>query len=160
MQEQINERSVSLAVRGTKLTGMILAKSLNRLLKEMKKQKQPKMYKGKQSVKNLVRQGAGVSNIEITDSNIKSFERVARKYGVDFALKKDSTVNPPKWLVFFKARDADALTAAFREYSAITLKKSAKKSRPSVIQLIKKMKDLSKSRDNDKAKNRNKELER
>ncbi len=118
------------------------------------------MYKGKQSVKQLVRQGAGVSNIEITDSNIKSFEHVARKYGVDFALKKDSSVSHPKWLVFFKARDADALTAAFKEYSAITLKKSAKKSRPSVIQLIKKMKDLSKSLAKDKAKNKNKELER
>ena len=32
---------------------------------------------------HLVRQGAGVSNIEVTDGNIKSFERVARKYGVD-----------------------------------------------------------------------------
>jgi len=160
MQEQINERSMSLIIRGTKLTGKMLAKSLNKLLVEMKKQKQSKMYKGKQSIKNLVRQGAGVSNIEITDSNIKSFERVAKKYGVDFALKKDKTVNPPKWLVFFKARDTDALTMAFKEYSAIMLKKSAKKSRPSVIQLIKKMKDLSKLLNNDKAKNKNKELER
>ena len=37
MQEQINERSVSLAVRGTKLTAETLAKSLNRLLAERKK---------------------------------------------------------------------------------------------------------------------------
>jgi len=160
MQEQINEKSVSLIIRGTKLTGTILAKSINKMLIEMKKQKQPKLYQGKQSVKNLVRQGAGVSNIEITDKNIKSFERVARKYGIDFALKKDKTVSPPKWLVFFKAHDADALMAAFKEYSAKTLKKSARKSRPSVISLIKKMKTLSQSLYNDKVKNKNKERER
>lgn len=52
-------------------------------------------------VKSLVRQGQGVTNIEITDANIGSFEPKARKYGVDFALKKDCTETPPKWLVFF-----------------------------------------------------------
>ena len=83
-----------------------------------KSQKNPKIYKGKQSVKHLVRQGAGVSNIEITDGNIKSFERVARKYGVDFALKKDTASEQPRYLVFFKSRDADAITAAFQEFTA------------------------------------------
>ena len=64
---------------------------MEKALAEMEKsQKNPKIYKGKQSVKHLVRQGAGVSNIEITDGNIKSFERVARKYGVDFALAEYS----------------------------------------------------------------------
>lgn len=51
-------------------------------------------------MKQLIGQNQGVSNIEITDSNIKSFERVARKYGVDFAVKKDRSVSPPKYLVF------------------------------------------------------------
>lgn len=68
--------------------------------------------------KETCRTGQGVANIEITDKNIKDFERIARKYGVDFALKKDKTGEVPKYLVFFKARDADALTAAFKEYTA------------------------------------------
>jgi len=55
-----------------------------------------------------VGQGTGVSNIEISDKNIKSFESVARKYGVDYALKKDASGDTPKWLVFFKGRDDDA----------------------------------------------------
>ena len=55
----------------------------------------PKTHKGKQTVKQPVGQGAGVTNIEITDNNIKAFESVARKYGVDFALKKDAATNPP-----------------------------------------------------------------
>lgn len=43
---------------------------------------------GKMSVKKLVGQGMGASSIEVTDNNIKSFERVARKYNVDFAVKR------------------------------------------------------------------------
>lgn len=157
MQEEITEKTISLVIRGTKITSQILAKALKKLITEMKKQ-QSKSYQGKQSLKNLVRQEAGVTNIEITNNNIKSFERVARKYGVDFALKKDATDNPPKWLVFFKARDTDALTAAFKEFSAKTLKKSTNKL--SVIGLINKMKEVSKSLLQDKVRNKNKELER
>jgi len=87
--------------------------------------------KGKQTVKQLVGQGQGVTNIEISDRNIKDFEGIARKYGVDFAVVKDSTEQPQKHLVFFKARDTDAVTAAFKEYSA---KQMAKKSeKPSLL---------------------------
>ena len=90
-------------------------------------------------MKQLVGQNQGVSNIEITDSNIKDFERIARKYGVDFALKKNKTGEIPKYLVFFKARDGDALTAAFKEYTA---KNDRKKERPSVLKKLRRFKDM------------------
>lgn len=64
-------------------------------------------------MKQLIGQNQGVSNIEINDPSIRDFERIARKYGVDYAVKKDRSTSPPKYLIFFKARDADALTAAF-----------------------------------------------
>lgn len=108
---------------------------------------------GKQSVKQLVGQDQGVANIEITDKNIKDFERIARKYGVDFALKKDKTGEIPKYLVFFKARDGDALTAAFKEYTAKT---DRKKERPSVIQKLRRFKEQAASIDTPKV--RKKEL--
>lgn len=115
------------------MTAKLLAKAMKALLDEGKKKVQPKNMngKGKQTVKQLTKQGVGVSNIEISDKNIKAFESVARKYGVDFALTKDSTETPPKWLVFFKGRDTDAITAAFKEFSAHQLKRTAEK--PSVI---------------------------
>ena len=47
----------------------------------------------------------GVSNIEINDPSIRDFERIARKYGVDYAVKKDRSTSPPKYLIFFKGRD-------------------------------------------------------
>lgn len=96
-----------------------------------------------------------MANIEITDRNIKDFERVARKYGVDYAVKKDKTGEKFKYLVFFKARDADALTAAFTEYTAKTMKKLE---RPSVLQ---KLRQVQKSMETAApAKERKKELER
>ena len=115
----------------------------------LKQQRNPRAPHGKQSVKSLVRQGAGVQNIEITDKNIRSFQSVARKYGVDYALKKDTSSQPPRYLVFFKARDTDALTAAFREFSGKQLKQSKK---PSILVQLKKFQEQMVN--HDKARNR------
>lgn len=84
--------------------------------------------RGKQTVAQLMDQNQGLTNIEITNHNIKSFERVANRYNIDFALKKDKTADPPRYLVFFKARDLDVMTAAFKEFSAKELVKSKKPS--------------------------------
>ena len=91
----------------------------------------PDVMSIEQTVKQLVGQNQGVAIIEISDKNIKDFDRVARKYGVDYAVKKDKTLSPPKYMVFFKARNADALTAAFEEYTRNTARKRQK---PSLIQ--------------------------
>ena len=128
--------------------------------KAVKKLTAPKNYcgKGKQTVKQLVGQGAGVTNIEISDKNIKSFESIARKYGVDFAVTKDSTEKPPNYLVFFKGRDTDAVTAAFREYSAKQLTKNAEK--PSILGMLKDLMEKVKNQvlDINKSKSRGVEL--
>jgi len=128
--------------------------------KAYKKLTTPENYagKGKQTVKQLVGQGAGVTNIEISDKNIKDFESIARKYGVDFAVKKDSTEQPPKWLVFFKGRDTDAITAAFKEYSAKHMSKSAEK--PSLIGLMRDLMEKVKNQvlDQTKHKDRGRDL--
>ena len=143
MQEELEQKSVAISIKAGKLTANLLKKAVEKALAEMEKsQKNPKIYKGKQSVKHLVRQGAGVSNIEITDGNIKSFERVARKYGVDFALKKDTSGEIPRYLVFFKGRDADVITAAFREFSAKNLEKEKK---PSIRKELEQAKQQSKA---------------
>lgn len=124
MQEDIENRTLTLIVSGTKFTGRLLKAALSKYLAYCKERKQQKSRdspvhpRGKQTVKQLVRQNQGVSNIEVDDPGIRAFERVARKYGVDYAVKKDRSSNPPKYLVFFKARDADAVTAAFQEYTS------------------------------------------
>ena len=118
MQEETNEKTIALYIKTGKLTAQQLQKAMKALLAQMKKQHdRQKIPHGKQTLKQLMKQNAGVSNIEITKDNIKAFESTAKKYGIDFALKKDSTEIPPRYLVFFKGRDADALTAAFKEFS-------------------------------------------
>ena len=134
MQEEIEQKTVTLAINTTKLTGRVLKDAIAKLLRHMKDpQSKEVVPKGKQTVKQLVGQNQGVTNIEITDSGIKDFERIARKYGVDYAVKKDRSGDDPRYLVFFKARDSDALTAAFQEYTAKQIQKEKK---PSVIEKL------------------------
>ena len=102
-----------------------------------------------------MKQNTGVSNIEITKDNIKAFESTAKKYGIDFALKKDATETPPRYLVFFKGRDADALTAAFKEFSAKKLTQDKKPSiRKALAAFREKAKELNASRQQTKHKDR------
>lgn len=153
MQDEVREKSVALVIKVGKTGGKLTAEMLKWAIREYQKQAQnPKIQHGKQSVKSLVRQGAGVQNIEITEKNIKSFESVARKYGVDFALKKDP--NEGKYLVFFKARDTDALNAAFSEFTATTLKRQ--KEKPSIMKQLNHFKELISNLSADKVKNRDK----
>ena len=87
------------------------------------------MHRGKQTLKQLAGQNAGLANIEISDRNIKAFTHVAKKNHVDFALKKDTTAEQPRYLVFFKSRDADAITAAFQEFAS---RKMSREEKPSI----------------------------
>ena len=137
MHEQVNEKSVALVVKGAKITGKLFAKAMQAFLK---KAREPTIKKGKQSVNSLKKHGASLADIEITSDNIGSFKRIARDYKVDFALKKDSSETPPKWMVFFKAKDADSITAAFNRYSKVMLKQKNRK--PSLMAALEKAKEL------------------
>ena len=155
MQDEINEKVVALSVKGAKLTAEMLQKAIKAMLAQAKKQ-QEKQTHGKQTLKQLMKQNAGVSNIEITEGNIKAFESTAKKYGIDFALKKDATESPPRYLVFFKGRDADVLTAAFKEFSA---KKLTQEKKPSIRKLLSTLKEAAQGRNAERAKVKNKDRE-
>lgn len=159
MQEEVENRSVTLAINAANLTGRTLKNAILKFLVAQKKSRDSpdSIPHGKQTVKQLAEQNQGMSNIEVTYKNIKSFERVAKKYGVDFAIKKDKSIAPPKYLLFFKARDADALTAAFTEFTAKTVRKAEK---PSVLAQLRKFTELVKNTVTDKVKNRDKEQSR
>ena len=90
----------------------------------------PKRYRGKQTVKQLLSQDQGATSMVVGDEGIKDFERIAKRYGVDFAVTKDSAVDPPKYTVFFKAKDMDALEAVMDELEKV---KAFKKEHPSVL---------------------------
>ena len=128
MQEEVTGKAVALIIDGAKMSEQVLEKALQKFL-EAQKNKSPKIHRGKQTLKQLAGQNAGLANIEISDRNIKAFTHVAKKYHVDFALKKDTTAEQPRYLVFFKSRDADAITAAFQEFAS---RKMGRDEKPSV----------------------------
>ena len=165
MQEEVTEKTIALCIKGGKITAQILKAALLKLLSKMEKKKQQAKGEksqceksGKQSIKSLQKSGAQITNIVVTDNNIKSFDRVARKYGIDYSLKKVEQDGKTEYMVFFKAKDVDVMTAAFKEYTSETLKKQK---RESVRQKLEKMKaELSNHRQIKKEKKREIENER
>ena len=94
--------------------------------------------------------------MDVSDKDIKAFERVARKYGVDYAVKK-SKGQPNQYLVFFKGRDNDALIAAFQEF---TQKREYKKEHPSIVKRLAKSMAQSLQNIPDKVRNKRQEIDR
>jgi len=158
MQDEVNTKVIALVIKGGRISAEVLEKALKKFVEEIEKaQKQasrPKTYRCKQSIKHLVEQNAAISNIEVTDGNIKSFEHTARKYGIDYALKKDTSEQPPRYLVFFKGRDVDVMTQAFKEFSARTIKQ---KEKPSLRQKLSRQRDQSKSQHREQVKVKSKD---
>ena len=142
MQEEVENRTVNLAISTTKLTFRTIVNGYNAWKRHHQAkvaQKTSQLPIGKQSIKELIGQNQGVSSIPIEKTDLKGFEQVARKYGVDYAITKDQNVIPPKYTVFFKAKDADALTSAFEEF---TNRKLKAKEKPSVLEQLNKLKEL------------------
>ena len=163
MQDEVNEKTMALCIKGGKISAQILKAALTKLLSEIEKKKQQskkmggqnRCKRGKQSIKSLQQSGSQLTNIVVTDNNIKSFDRVARKYGIDYSLKKVEQEGKSEYLVFFKAKDVDVMTAAFKEYTSETLKKQK---RESVRQKLEKVKEeLSNHRQLKKEKKREQE---
>ena len=111
MQEEIEHKTVNLAISTTKLSARTLLRGMQFLLRQYDKH----ASQGKQSMKRLVRQNRGVTNVEIQKTGIKDFDRYAKRYHIDYSIQKDLSCKPPRYLVYFKAQDTDALSAAFDE---------------------------------------------
>ena len=175
MQEEIENKSITLIINCTKFTGRVLKSAISKYLayrsakhrekkmdrKAARREQQAKksagvVHKGKQTVKQLIGQNQGVSKMDVSDKDIKEFERIARKYGVDYAVKKSKS-QPNQYLVFFKGRDNDALIAAMEEY---TREKEYKKDHPSILKRL--AKGMAQSLQNipDKVRNKRQEIDR
>ena len=114
-------------MKASKLTARSLAYALRavgrKIAKEYRASKTPH---GKQSVKKLMAHGVATNSIELS-GDTKTFDRVARKWNVDYAFYK---AGPDKYLLFFKWGQADAITACFSEYSKKVLNKSKSRRTP------------------------------
>ena len=149
MQEDIEQRTISVTVQASKLTGRVLKAAIAAVLQKMEQERNtPKV--GRNSMKRLTARDPGANTIEVT-GRIRSFERYARKHQVRYHIEKEVGTNPPKWTVYFKANQADALTAAFKEY---TQKDLARTQRPSLLSQLHKFKELAQALGRDRVKNK------
>ena len=147
MQEEVEHRLVVLIENCSKLTARELRRALEKVLAQIKAEadrytakknaQRNAQPRGKMTVRELAAQNRGMQSVEVNDKSIGSFTRVARKYGVDFAPFKVRGEN--KYLIFFKAPDADAMTAAFTEYTRRQIRQA---SRPSILQRLELFKSL------------------
>ena len=137
MQEDVERRTVALTVNASKLTGRVLTKALLALLRKIQKEHhKAQTPQGKQSVKKLMNHGVSTNSLPL-DGETKLFDRIARKHNVDYAFYK---TGPSKHLLFFKAGQADAITACFSEYTKLAMTR-AKHKRPSILEQLKKFTD-------------------
>ena len=90
------QRSVDRCGASRDLDGAVAHRSAKK--HERQREKTDVIPHGKQKVKELIGQNAGVANVDIKDEDLKGFERIARKYGVDYAVKRVKGQN--KYLVF------------------------------------------------------------
>jgi len=163
--DQTNAKNVALVLKGSELSTKVLALAMKFAVKQGKKLTLPKEYNGKQTVKQLVNQGVGVQSIPISDETVKSFENVAKKHGVDYAIVKDTKADPPQHIAFFKARDADAVTNAFSEYSKRVLEAKREREKPPLRNSLEKAMEKSanqeeRERNKEKDKNKDRGLDR
>ena len=134
MQEQIDREAIAIAGKGSKLTARGLAAVMRKVLRDMKNHHdKAQTPHGKQSVKKLMNHNVSTSTIPI-EGDKGLFEKVARKWNVDYAFHK---TDKNQHLLLFKSGQADAITAAFKEYSALVMKR-AKDKRPPVMNEMKK----------------------
>lgn len=145
MQEDIERRTVAVSVRATKLTGRVLAKALTAVVRKIQKDlREGQTPQGRQSVKKLMNHGVATNSMPL-NGDTKLFDRMARKYNVDYAFHK---TGPDKYLLFFKSGQADAITACFAEYSKRVMAKGIK--RPSILEQLKTLGEKSRTRRQEK----------
>ena len=150
IDEEISRRTIAISVRASKLTARGLAYALGEAAKKIRKSQAPQ---GKQTVKQLLRHGGEASAIDLP-GRAKDFDRVARRWGVDYAIKR---VEKGKYLLFFKAKQADAITGCFSEYSRRMMNRGWDRRVP-LREQLKRAQEL--VRDQPRQKERTKEAER
>lgn len=73
---------------------------------------------------------------------IREFEQLARKYGIVYAVRKNKSVDLPRYTVFVRAKDGEALGALCNEYQARVMNR---KEKPSVLTQLNRFKELAAS---------------
>jgi len=144
MQEEVSQKSMAFIVQTGKMTGKVFLQAIQKYLALDRQRKQLNArekalhpaYKGRMTIREMMKERSGLANIEIHDEHIHDFERIARRYGIEYAIKIERDKTPSHFLVFFRGRDTDVLQTAFSEFVRKRLKVQE---RPSLREKLRKL---------------------
>ena len=168
MQEEVENRTVSLVVSTTRLSTRVLMQAIEKHLNKAERKKENiKTEKrqvrvagkseearlraqrkeagphGKQSVRQLMRSGKEIHRLPVNQEHLREFRKVLEKYGVDFAITKGIFEGRPRYLVFFKAKDEKILGDVLNECTARQLGQDTVSRKSSILKTLEKMKGRS-----------------
>ena len=161
MQEEVENRTVNLVIATGRLSTRVLLRGMHKFLARSEQRKQAAKSerrqirmtrtlekvrtkarlkaegpRGKQSVKHLMRTGKELKRLPVQTEHLKEFEKVCRKYGVDFAVTKGLYEGQERYLVFFKAKDEAILSDVYKECIARQLHKKDQIKKPSILKAL------------------------
>lgn len=139
VKEEVVKHGIQIMFKVGKLTMKALIDGLNKAALKIREEKENPH--GQMKIKDLIRKDQGAQAIDIDGAGLGDFKRIARKYGVDFAIVKSKEQDTPQYSVFFKAKDADAINAVVNEYTAKQMR-IGKEGRPSLLEKLGKFKAI------------------
>jgi len=166
MQDEINEKSINLAVRVGQLAAGELRKAIDKLIADLESgkystenisktftgDKTPELKHGKQTLKQLSKHNDGLSTVELKHPDLRLLHRTMKKHNIDFAAVKDGK---GKYTLFFKGKDADSVTHAFKQYTQKLVKQANRK--PSINKTLAAAKAAAQALNNGRDKVKNKD---
>lgn len=159
ISEEISGDMIKIGVRIGKLTGEAVIKGLEKLIAELEKtknipqpgKKAPEEKQGKQTLNQLKKQRGGLSTIELTNPDLRALNKEMKKAKIDFSVVKDGK---GQYTLFFKGKDVDEMTRAFKKYTQKVIKRTENK--PSIKKTLTEAKQAAKALDTGREKNRSK----
>ena len=116
LNDEINEKSLNLAVRVGQLSIDEIKKAIDKLISDLQNnkystknitgEKTPELKHGKMTLKQLSKHNDGLSTMEMTDPNLRLLYRSMKQHNIDFAAVRDGK---GKYTLFFKGKDADSI---------------------------------------------------
>lgn len=160
MQEEIENKTLTLGINSAKFTGNVLKTAISKYLAYRKERKREAIRDspevkpfGKVSIAELQQEYGDMRQLDLQDKGLRDFDRIARDHGVRYTVFETGKGH---YQVFFKAPNEANMNAAFQKFAALKLKKAER--RQSALGALEKFKALVKNAVVDRTKR--KELER
>ena len=96
MQEEVSQKSMAFIIQTGKMTGKVFLQAIEKYLAQGRQRRQLNArdkalhpaYKGRMTIREMMKERSGLANIEIHDEHIHDFERIARRYGIEYAIRE------------------------------------------------------------------------